>query len=210
MGRMDYRRVYRSAAVSLVDLVSRMPSGRWEEPGLGEWTLRDLLGHTVSSALRQVPPALATPAEQLAAASPEAYWAFARTVAPEVYTAAMRASGQDARETGASLGGEPLDAVRDMAGRATEAVAAAGDDDVVTSAVGGMRLRDWLPTRTFELVVHGLDLAAAAGVDPTFGSEALADTAAMAARLAADAGDGVTVIKALTGRGTLPGGFSVV
>lgn len=207
---MDYRRVYRSAAVSLVDLVSRIPSGHWDGPGLGEWTLRDLLGHTVSSGLRQVPPALAAPAEKVAAASPEAYWAFARTVSRDVYAAAMKASTEDARETGRTLGRSPLDAVRELAGRATAAVAAAGDDDLVTSAVGGMRLRDWLPTRTFELVVHGLDVAAAAGVAADFAVDALADTAAMAARIAADGGQGPTVINALTGRGLLPVRFSVV
>ena len=52
---MDYRRTFRAAAVSFADLVSRLPADRWDSPGLGDWTLRELVGHTVSSALRQVP-----------------------------------------------------------------------------------------------------------------------------------------------------------
>ena len=36
------------------------------------------------------------------------------------------------------------------------------DDPVISTIFGGMRLSDYLPTRTFELVVHGLDIARAA------------------------------------------------
>jgi hypothetical protein len=76
--------------------------------------------------------------------------------------------------------------------------------------VGGMRVRDWLPTRTLELVVHGMDAAGAAGVPFEPPAAALAETAAVLARVAAAVGDGPAVIRALTGRGTLPAGFSVV
>ena len=207
---MDYRRTYKSAAVSFADLVSRLPADRWDGPGLGDWTLRDLVGHTVSSALRQVPVALATPAGTVAVESAEAYWSLARTVAPDRYAALTAASALDARETGRALGDDPAARVGELIGRATQALAAAGDDDVIATAAGGMRVRDWLPTRTFELVVHGLDAAGAAGVEYVLATEAVADAAAQAARVAAAVGDGPLLLRALTGRGALPEKFSII
>jgi hypothetical protein len=210
MVRMDFRRIYRSAAVAYVDLVSRVPADRWDGPGLGEWTMRDLAGHTAGSGLRQVSAVLQKPAEEIALPSAEAYWAMARQVPAEVLAAVIAASHEDARATGLALGDEPAEVVREMAGRATHAVAAVGDDDVVTTAAGGMRVRDWLPTRTFELVVHGMDVAAAAGVPHGLSPEAVAEATAQAARVAIAVGDGETLLRALTGRAELPSRFSVV
>ena len=207
---MDYRRTYRSAAVSFVDLVSRIPAGRWDGPGLGDWTLRDLVGHTTGSALRQVPGVLSTPSETLTVLSPEGYWAFARSAPADLYAAAVAASTTDARATGLALGDDLLDRIREFAGRATQALAIAGDDDFVTTPAGGMRVRDWLPTRTFELVVHGMDAAAAAAITADFAPEAVAESAAQAARLATALGDGPAALLALTGRAPLPPKFSVI
>jgi hypothetical protein len=207
---MDFRRNFRSAAVAYVDLVSRIPAGHWDGPGLGDWTLRDLVGHTAGSALRQVPEVLGAPAGEVKVASAEAYWSFARTVPADVLAAHRAASATDARQTGLELGDDPADALRELAGRATQALAAVGDDDVVTSAVGGMRVRDWLPTRTFELIVHGLDTAAAAGLPHDIAPAAIAEVAGQAARTAAAVGDGELVLRALTGRGELPTRFSIV
>ena len=73
-----------------------------------------------------------------------------------------------------------------------------------------MRLDTWLPTRTFELAVHSLDIAAATGVSAGLPAVVLADAAALAARIAVAMGNGPTVLRALTGRGVLPEAFSVV
>lgn len=207
---MDYRRTYRSAAIAFADLVGRIPPGRLDGAGLGDWSLRDLLGHTVSSALRQVPAVLATPAPVVVTAAPEGYFAAVHQVAPELVAAAVAASGQDARDTGKALGEEPVEAVSGFVGQATAALARVGDDDFVATPVGGMRVRDWLPTRTFELVVHGTDVSVAAGVPISLDPEVLAEAAALSARIAVATGEGVGVLRALTGRGTLRAGFSVV
>lgn len=207
---MDYRRTYRAAAVSFADLVSRLPADRWDGPGLGDWTLRDLVGHTVSSALRQVPTVLAATGGAVTLDAPQDYWAFARSAPPELHAAATTASSADARETGKWLAEDAAARVSDLAGQATAALAAARDDDVVTTPAGGMRVRDWLPTRTFELVVHGMDLAAAAEVPFELPPEVVAEAVTMAARVAGAVGDGAVVLRALTGRGALPEHFSVV
>lgn len=207
---MDYRRTYRSAAIAVADLASRIPPDRLDGPGLGEWTLRELLGHTVSSGLHQVPGVLARPAPALLVRSPEDYFATVRRAPQALVAAARAASTEDARTFGNLLGDHPADTVSGWAGQATGALAAAGDDDLVSTPAGGMRVRDWLPTRTFELVVHGSDVAAAAGVPITFDAGAVAEAAALAARIAAATGDGPAVLRALTGRAGLPAGFSVV
>lgn len=193
---MDYRRAFRSAAVSFADLIARVPADRWDSPGLGDWTLRDLAGHAADSGLRQVPGVLGNPDDEVERTSAEDYWLFARTVAPA--------------EAGPALGDDPAAAVGDLVGLATQALGKVEDDDVVATPAGGMRVRDWLPTRTFELVVHGLDVAAAAGIEMFLGPEVFAEVAVQAARLAAATGDGAVVVRALTGRAGLPPGFSVV
>lgn len=207
---MDYRRTFRAAAVSFADLVSRLPADRWDSPGLGDWTLRELVGHTVSSALRQVPDVLAGTGDTVTADSPQAYWAFGRSVPPEVRAAAVKASGEDAREAGAWLGDEVAARVSELTGLATAALAAVRDDDVITTPAGGMLVRDWLPTRTFELVVHSTDIAEAAGVPFEVAPEAVAEAVTQAAQIAAAVGDAAPVLRALTGRAPLPDGFSVV
>lgn len=40
------RTVFLSAAERFADLVRRIPTTAWEGPGLGAWSVRDLVGHT--------------------------------------------------------------------------------------------------------------------------------------------------------------------
>ncbi|MET8150595.1 maleylpyruvate isomerase N-terminal domain-containing protein [Actinoplanes sp. NPDC049668] len=207
---MDFRRTYRAAAVSFADLVSRLPADRWDSPGLGDWSLRELVGHTVSSALRQVPDVLATTGDAVTVDSPQGYWAFARSAPPELRAAAVAASTEDAREAGAWLGDEAAGRVSELTGLATTALAAVRDDDVIITPAGTMRVRDWLPTRTFELVVHGTDIAVAADLKFEVAPEALAESVTQAAQIAAAVGDSAPVLRALTGRARLPEDFSVV
>ena len=143
-------------------------------------------------------------------ASPEGYWAYARAAPTQMYADAVAASSRDARATGQFLGHDGLDLVRGLAQRATQALAAVGDDDVVATAVGGMRVRDWMQTRTFELVVHGMDAAEAANVPIEFAAEPVSEALILAASIATAVGDGPVVLRALTGRAVLPNGFSVV
>jgi hypothetical protein len=207
---MDYRRAYRSAAVSFADLVARVPDGHWDDPALGDWTLGELIGHTAGSGLRQVPAVLSTPAGEIARASSEDYWLLARTVAPEVLAAAHLASAEDARVNADLLKDDPASVVGDLLGQATQALGGARDDDLVETPAGGMRVRDWIPTRTFELVVHGLDTARDAGIELFLDAEIYAEVAAQAARTAAMAGDGPALLQALTGRATLPSTVTMV
>jgi hypothetical protein len=199
------RAAFLDAAATVADLVSRIPDGAWDGPGLGVWDLRALVGHT-GRALVTVATYLARRAPAVEVPTPEAYYvAVAR--AGGANTAAIAERG---RAAGAALGDVPAPTFRTWLGEAAAALDHAADDDVVPTAAGGMRVVDYLPTRTFELAVHGADIAAATGLPVTFSTAVLADAAVLAARTAVELGRGPALLAALTGRGPLPAGFSVV
>ena len=149
---------------------------------------------------------LGQPAAAEEIATPEAYYALiARAGGADPAAVAERG-----RAAGAALGADPAAAFRALIADATAALDRAGDDDLVTTVAGGMRLLAYLPTRTFELAVHGADIAAATGLPVTIPPAVLAEAAALAARTAVEVGQGPVVLAALTGRTALPPGFSVV
>lgn len=61
-------------------------------------------------------------------------------------------------------------------------------DPLIENAAGGMRLNVWLPTRTFELAVHSLDIASSAALPASIPEVVLAHAAALAARVGAETG----------------------
>ena len=74
----DRRRYSLRAARAFADLVrARSRSRRWDGPGLGEWDLRALVGHT-SRSLITVSTYLQTTAEREDVASPQDYYALIR------------------------------------------------------------------------------------------------------------------------------------
>jgi hypothetical protein len=68
----------------------------------------------------------------------------------------------------------------------------------------------YLPTRTFELAVHGLDIARVVDISFALPPDVLREATALAARIAVAEGHGETVLMALTGRAELPPSFSIV
>jgi uncharacterized protein (TIGR03083 family) len=193
---------FAEAAMAYAALVAAISPDQWTEPGLGEWDLRALVGHT-SRSLVTAETYLGQPAATEDLTSPAAYLAAVAAVDPASVADRGRAAG-------AALGDDPSAAVRTLVDRVLPLVA--GDDDpLITTALGGMRLRQYLPTRTFELVVHGLDIARAAGLPaPDYSTGLLTEVLALTAAAAVLGGRGPEVLLALTGRTSLPPGFSIV
>lgn len=73
-----------------------------------------------------------------------------------------------------------------------------------------MRLLDYLPTRIFELTIHTLDLATAAALAVTPPEAAARVTSTLVVELALSGGKIAPLLRATTGRGPLPAGFSVL
>jgi len=191
------------AARAVADLVATIPTDAWDGHGLGDWDLRALVGHT-SRSLLTVEAYLGQPAEREELASPEVYVA---TAIAAVDPASITQRGRDA---GAALGPDPAGAFAVIVGRVLPLLDR-DDDPLITTIAGGMRLSVYLQTRTFELVVHGLDIADALGVDPpAFPPEAWGAGVEVAARAAVVKGRAPELLRAMTGRSRLPEGFSVV
>jgi uncharacterized protein (TIGR03083 family) len=198
------REAYAAATACFVDMVARVGDAQWEHPGLGEWTVRDLVGHT-SRALLTVEAYVNKPADQVEVERPVDY--FLRAKASLADPAAVAARG---REAGQALGIDPAGMVRDIAGRVLVRLKEVPDTAVVGTPVGGMRLIDYLPSRVFELVVHTLDLAAALSLEVTLPDSATMVSLHLLADLALQPGKAAPLLLAATGRSTLLGGYSVL
>ena len=86
----------------------------------------------------------------------------------------------------------------------------ADGSELVTTIAGGMRLADYLPTRTFELAVHTADLARALDVPLDIPATAAAEALHLVTDLAVAEGRAGPLLLAATGRPGLPDGFSVL
>lgn len=192
------------AAGAFAALVGRIPNDAWAGPGLGEWDLRSLVGHT-SRALITVQTYLERPAEREVVSTPERYFGRTATVA----SADPQAILERGRQAGLALGEDPVRAVRALVDDVLPRVQAAGDPLIETIA-GGMRLSTYLPTRTFELAVHSLDIARATSLELELPEPVLDEVATLAARSGVAQGKGPELILALTGRSGLPPGFTMV
>lgn len=197
---------FEAAGRSFAGLVRDIPATAWDGPGLGEWDLRSLVGHTARS-LITVSTYLQGTAERVDVATPADYYVLIRPYAARVGAADIVERG---RQAGRDLGADPAAAVENLLERVLDDLS--GQDDRIIAVIGGLgiRLYTYLPTRTFELAVHSLDIAGALGGDITLPPAVAAEAAGLAAAIAVTSGQAEQVLLALTGRAALPPGFSVV
>lgn len=202
MGWTASRETFAEAAAWFVSVAAQV-GDRWEEPGLGEWDVRALVGHT-SRSLLTVETYLGVPAERVDVGSTAAYYRAtrARAAGPEV--------AQRGRDAGAALGPDPAAAVARIAARVPPLLDATDGTELVTTIAGGMRLSDYLPTRVLELVVHTLDLGTALGLTAEPPARGAAVALGIVADLAVADGRAAPLLLAATGRTGLPPGFTVL
>jgi uncharacterized protein (TIGR03083 family) len=198
------REAYQQAGDLFVATVTQVQDTQWQQIALGEWTVRDLVGHTNRGFLT-VETYLDNPAATAEVQRPVDY--FLRAQAMLANPAAVAARG---REAGQALGADPLAVVRRAATRVWQRLAVTPDAALLTTPVGGMRLIDYLPTRIFELTIHTLDLAAAVGTTATPSEAAARITSTLVLELALASSKVGPLLLAATGRGPLPAGFSVL
>src|SRR5919202_1654122 len=154
------RRNFRDAADAFVEVLAAVRDEDWAKPGLGVWTVRDLAGHT-SRALLTVENYLAP---DRAGEEPTVTDAVAYFRAGASGLVDADAIAERGRQAGAALGDDPHAAVGALAERVLTLVDSSPDDALITNPMSTMTLIGYLPTRTFELAVHTLDLADAVGV----------------------------------------------
>lgn len=193
---MDVRRNFLDTTDAVTELVSRVPLDRLDQPALGVWDLRALVGHT-SRAMSTVINYLKMPATHVTCRDVIEYYVHVADAPGEADAIARRGV-----EAGVDLG---ADVAQGFAGLARQVRAVLdqvpdGVDPVVHTLAGGMLLSQYLPTRTFELVVHGYDIARAADIEFTPHPQSVADTVALAARIGVALGHGPHLVSGLTGR----------
>src|SRR5919112_901228 len=198
----DSRRAFADAARWFVGTAA-LVGDRWSRPGLGEWDVRALVGHT-SRSLLTVETYLARPAAVVDVASTTDYY---RATSAMAAGPAVAARG---REAGTALGSDPAAAVAQIAARVVPLVDERDGTELLTTIAGGMRLADYLPTRTFELAVHTADLATALGVSPDVPPTAGRQALQVVTELAVAGGLAGPLLLLATGRTSSPDGFSVL
>jgi uncharacterized protein (TIGR03083 family) len=197
---------FTSAARSFAALVHDIPCDRWDGPGLSEWDLRSLVGHT-SRSLITVSTYLQQAADREDITTPQEYYAKVNPAALGIAPAGITERG---RQAGRDLGDDPAATVDELVSRVLDELSGAGNPLIQVIGGAGIRLHTYLPTRTFELAVHGLDIARAVGISFALPADVLEEATGLAARIAVAEGHGETVLLALTGRAGLPPSFSVV
>ncbi len=199
------RATFAAAAQCFAGLVEDIPSAAWNGPGLGEWDLRALVGHT-SRAVSTVATYLERPAARVRVASAARYYALIK----QQTAGDLAAVTERGRQAGAALGPQPAPAVRTLVDETLATLEAVSGNPVIETIAGGMRLSAYLPTRTFELTVHSLDIGAATGIEVSPPAAALRESLRLGIDIALIHGDGHPLLRALTGREPMPAGYSVV
>ncbi|WP_134323413.1 maleylpyruvate isomerase N-terminal domain-containing protein [Cumulibacter soli] len=201
---MTPREWFTTAADGYLTVVSGASADVLDAPGLGEWDVRSLLGHS-ARAFQTIETYLAAEPEAISLRGPSEYFIATRAGLADPVAVTERG-----RAAGIALGDDPITAIGEIADRVLALVNAEPDDAVATTPVGAITLLDYLPTRAFELTVHGLDLAAATRQSTP---KELAISAVDAAQLAIPLSGptrAAEILFALTGRGQLAEGFSVL
>ena len=197
------KNAFGEAVQQLVDVAERIPSEGWEKPGLGEWTVRELLSHVVGAV--EAPIAYAGQAGPIDMDDAAEYYISAMA-SPSIH----QEVAERARQGVERLGDDPASALRTVAARTVAALEEFADDDPMSTSFGTVRLVDYLPTRILEVVVHTLDIAAAAGIPVEPPPDALRVSLALLGDIAVRQGEGAMLALALSGRRSLPEGYNVL
>ena len=204
MSGQDIRETYLEAGEYFASIVDQVDIDDWDSPALGEWCIRDLAGHTYRSFTTVLSYSL-KPADKLDLERPVDYFLEAQKVLADPKHLAERG-----RAAGLEIIDDPRMMVRGFAMYVKNKLLELPDDFILKSPFGGIRLIDYLPTRTFELIIHTMDLAKSVGVvsdPPEAGMEATID---IIGQMALSRGYASDLILSVTGRGQLPAGFSVL
>jgi uncharacterized protein (TIGR03083 family) len=183
---------FEAASKFLVQAVEAVPETAWDEPGLGTWSVVQLVAHA-----------------NRAHTTVEDY--LLRPQAPEPAGSTYFTQEEVAargREAVRALGDDPKAAVAAASERVVALVSTTPAGATIGSPAGTMTLASYLPSRVAELTVHGLDLARACTVRLPAPPKAVAESLRWLVSQVVRRGDGEMVLLALSGRAGLPSGFS--
>ena len=184
---------YEAASGFFVEAVQAVPDTAWGSVALGDWTVRELVGHG-NRAHTTVEEYLLRPQPPIGQGSD--YFSEARI-------------NERAREAVLALGDDPKGAVASTAARVTALVRKTSANATLGSPLRTMTLAEYLPSRIAELTIHGLDLKKALGAEIAVPTAAVQQSLRFLADPLVKQGKGELALLALSGRAQLPPDFSV-
>ena len=197
------REAYLESAEFFAKLVDGVDIDAWENHAMGQWTVRDLAGHTYRS-ISTVVGYSEKPAPQVDVDS-SVQW---------ILNVRQNVNPDRVAELGRSAGLEIMDnpqmMVRGFLNMARDRVNDLDEDFILATPQGGMRLIDYLQLRTMELVIHGRDLADALGVDAEPPASGVQVALQVLTGVAVAEGRGPALANALTGRSSLPPNYNLL
>ncbi len=188
------RQAFVASALWFESVVHDVAPDDWLRPGLGSWTVRELVGHT-SRNCTYVLDSVVRDQSTDRRLGPFGFWEGVLAGSNVELHANIAAAAHAAAN---ELGDDPRSEIGDLVKRTLELVATSPDGAVVRfGPVVELALIDYLPSRIVEFVGHGVDLSEAIGRSTSdVPSEALALTAQLLAAYA----DPLAVVKLLLGR----------
>ena len=204
MSSQGIRETYLEAGDYFVSIVDSIEIDAFDAPALGEWCVRDLVGHTYRS-FTTVLSYSAVPSDKVDFERPVDY--FLRLLSSDVNHGHIAERG---RAAGLEIIEDPKMMVRGFAMYVKNKLEELSDDHIMGTLTGGMRLIDYLPTRTFELIIHTMDLTKALGLESSPPRRGMETTLQMIGQLALNRGYAQDLIFSSTGRDGLARGFTVL
>lgn len=198
--RAAVRAAFEDAARELLSTIERVEPHQWELPGLGVWSVRELTAHTLRAFTTIEKYVAAEPTVDRLITDAADYYRIILSD-PNIHSAVA----QRGRDAGTRLT-DPVGESEATAQRVLALVASTADDDVVETLVGQMMFIEYLATRAAELAIHNLDLQRATGQPLALPIA----TSSMVVGLMAELAEPLTLLSALTGRGSLPSDYSVL
>jgi hypothetical protein len=192
---------FREAAQWFVALTARIEPHAWDRPALGTWDVRSLVGHT-ARALSTATTYASRRAEHADHADPVSYLRWSLTADPA-------AIAERAAQAAAAFGDDPSSTIRALAGDALATLEKVDLEAPIATPAGTMTLAAYLPTRTLELIVHGVDIAVALDLDAAPPRRALRTVATLLLELHLTRTPPAALIRALAGRPLPPGGLAL-
>lgn len=200
------REWYLRLSRGVLAVIDQIPADALQRPGLGNWNVAELTAHTIRS-WTILTRYLGEPEPTSHAPITAVRYLVEGMSIDGVHAGVEERGRQDAAEIGASLAA----AAHESAAAARDALDEAPDNRLVETRFGVLPLREFLRTRNLELVVHGLDLVRALGIEtPPDLVEATVPALSLLAQVAVERDMAVALLEAATGRVQLAAGYNLM